>query len=360
MAWPLITVGGSPHEQGLAHGRLLAPLIAQNLTLYFARFQGEAGLSREEALALARPYAQMLPNAHPAYHEGLEGIATGADLPLADIIALNVRYEILYTAHTNLLLADGCTAAALLPAATKDGRLLIGQNWDWIPAVNGAIVRTEPEEGPATLAFTEAGIFGGKIGFNAAGVALCVNGMLSTKDGHSPGTPFHVRCRDILRSPTLAEATAAATKGKRPATANFLIAHAPDGIADVEAAPTDCRVIPPQDSILAHANHFADPHEIEATEPPNPRRRLSCQRQERLNALLRSNRPVSAASFASHLQDHLNDPYCLCRHGNEPDLPPERQMSTVTSIVMDPTQGTLQATQGPPCQSAATLYTLAP
>ncbi|MCH7494316.1 peptidase C45, partial [bacterium] len=118
MAWPQITVGGTPHEQGLAHGHRLAPLVAHNLALYFSRFREEAGLSREEVLAMADPYLEALRIGHPGYHAGMEGIATGSGQPLLDIAALNVRYEILYSAHTKALLADGCTAAALLPEAT--------------------------------------------------------------------------------------------------------------------------------------------------------------------------------------------------------------------------------------------------
>ncbi len=58
-------------------------------------------------------------------------------------------------------------------------------------------------DGLRTLSFTEAGIFGGKIGLNSAGLGLTVNGLTTTDDDWSRlSKPFHVRCYEICAPAT--------------------------------------------------------------------------------------------------------------------------------------------------------------
>ena len=172
----------------------------------------------------------------------VRGIADGAGQPVDRIAALNVRYGILYSQFgqnaTTVRVPDGCTAFAVAPEASLDGHLLVGENWDWIPEVRGALLHTTEADGFATLAFTEAGIFGGKIGLNSAGLGLVINGMTTTTDDWSRlSSPFHARCRAILRARDLDAATAVITAAPRACAANFLLAQAPDRIVDIEAAP---------------------------------------------------------------------------------------------------------------------------
>ena len=52
----------------------------------------------------------------------MEGIAKGAGKEYADILALNVRTEIVFGAFS-----DGCTAVSL----KSPDKSYLGQNWDW-------------------------------------------------------------------------------------------------------------------------------------------------------------------------------------------------------------------------------------
>ncbi len=138
-----------------------------------------------------------------------------------------------------------------------------------IPDVRGAVVRTVEPDGLATLSFTEAGIFGGKIGLNAAGLGLAINGLTTTADDWSRlGTPFHVRCYEILRSRDLDAATAGLAGAGRAYSANFLIAQAPDRAIDIEAAPDGACRLRPEGGWLVHTNHFLDPDALGVVEPP--------------------------------------------------------------------------------------------
>src|SRR5947207_3458504 len=158
MPLPLLRLSGSPYAQGRQHGRELRERIAENLQIYFDRFQRASGLSRPEVLERGDRYAEAIARQNPDYAEGMRGIVDGSGFDPRAIAALNARYEIIYYQVTAKAMAasDGCTAFAVLPEASANGHLLLGQNWDWIPGVLGAVLPTEHPDGLETLAFTEA------------------------------------------------------------------------------------------------------------------------------------------------------------------------------------------------------------
>ena len=364
MTLPLINLSGTPYEQGVEHGRHLKARIFHNLDVYYDRFSREGGLSREEVLARARQYASAIAVHNDAYHDSMQGIAAASGASFEDIVALNVRYEILYyqykvnTMRNQGRTADGCTAFALSPAATESGHLIIGQNWDWIPGVQGAILHTASDDAITgtgetpfrTLTFTEAGIVGGKIGLNSTGLGLVINGITSMDDDWTGlQKPFHVRCYEILQQRTLEEATAVVTEGGRACSANFLLAQRPDRAINLEAAPIAVNRIGWKEGAVVHANHFVDPGAIGVEEPPDDDyRRLSCRRQERLEKLLQERRPVNVSDLKRYLRDHETPPRTICRH-EDPDAPIDEQSRTVTSVIIDLSENILHLTDGPPC-----------
>jgi isopenicillin-N N-acyltransferase-like protein len=351
MSLPLLRLSGRPYEQGLEHGHRLRDSIAHNLAVYFERFESEAGLARSEVARRSGVYLGALQATAADYVAGMQGIADGSGFDLQDVVALNVRYELIYCQVSAMAMAEGCTSFAVLPERSVGGHLLMGQNWDWIPEVKGTVVHTREEGGQETLSFTEAGIFGGKIGLNSAGVGLAVNGMLSTEDDWTRlSRPFHVRCFEILRARSLPEAVDVIARERRACAANFLISDAASGAVDVEAAPDRMRAIEPQTGWLAHTNHFFEPHLLGTSEPPNPRRKYSFSRCRRISALLDSTRPADVSQLQAILRDHHGRPNSLCRHPDL-DFPPAQRHITVTSVIMDLHERRMWITDGQPCRS---------
>lgn len=360
MSLPLLHLSGTPYEQGRVHGRELRERIAHNLAVYFDRFAREAQLPRAETLARAARYREAIAAGHPAYFAGLRGVADGAGRDLDEIVALNVRYELLYYQFGALALArhDGCTSFAVTPDASADGHLLLGENWDWIPQVRGAVLHTVEPDGLETLAFTEAGIVGGKIGLNSAGLGLAINGLTATDDDWSrPSTPFHVRCYDILRARDFDAAVAVVTGEARACSTNFVIAQAPDRVVDIEAAPSRTRALGPDGGCLAHTNHFLDPAALGVVEPPNEKYPHSYHRLNRMRALLDAGHPLSIADLQAALRDHDGHPYSICRH-IDPAEPPEEHYTTVTSAIVDLHARMLLLSDGPPCENPYRQFSL--
>jgi len=347
---PLIRLEGTPFEQGLSHGRQARGRIEQNLSIYFDRFQREGRISRREVLQRAKDYWRVIQDQSLNYAEALKGVTQGSGCDLLEIVALNVRYEILYHQFTANALSDGCTSFAVLPARTASGHLLLGENWDWIPQVQGAVLHVQ-EGDSEVLSFTEAGIVGGKMGLNSWGLGLVINGLTSTDDDWSRlAVPFHVRCYEILHAKNINEATKIVATRQRSCSANFLIAQIHDRAVDIEAAPFATRTFVPEDGSLSHTNHFLDPEALGVVEPPSEKRPHSYHRLRCIRRLLAKKRSLTVDDVKAHLRDHDGHPYSICRHidGEEP---PEEHYQTVTSVVMDLHERTMWISDGPPCAS---------
>ncbi len=358
MTLPFLQLSGIPFEQGLKHGEELKELIQHNIKIYFERFERECLLSPSEVLTRAEKYSEAIKIQNPRYFDAMRGIAEGSEFSLGEITALNVRFEIMYYEICMKVLRDGCTAFAVSPEATANGHLLIGQNWDWIPDVKGALVRSKEPNDTSVLSFTEAGIVDGKIGLNSSGLGLTISGLYTTDDDWSRlCKPLHVRCYEILRSRNIQDALRVITDEKRACSTNFLLAQVPGSIADVEAAPERTRIIHSNEGHLVHTNHFLDPEDMDVVEPPLERRKFSVLRHRRMNEFLGSKRPISIDYVQVYLRDHAEHPYSLCRH---PDLtlPQEERYITVASMIMDLDARIMYISDRQPCENPYQLVHL--
>jgi len=344
---------GTTYEQGLSHGEALKESIEKNISIYIDRFENEANIERIDLLNNASIYLNYLYKQSPEYVDALNGIAKSSCQELVKIAMLNLRYELLYHAlgkrYQNKLI-DGCTSFAILPESTYNNHLIIGQNWDWIPDVDCALATSIDVDGLQRLSFIEAGIFAGKPGMNSAGIGLAVNGMYTIDDNWARfKKPFHLRCYNVLRSTNMDESLSSLTNSPRSCTANFVLGHSPKRAVNIELAPDKLRLIDPIDGIISHANHFSNPDVVGVLEPPNPRRYFSEFRQNRMERLLKEQKPLDIMRIKNILKDHDNNPQSLCRHRDDA-LPRSQHTITKTSMIMDLEDRKMWVTNGQPCK----------
>jgi isopenicillin-N N-acyltransferase-like protein len=345
-----VTLTGSPYEQGVEHGRVLREHIARNLEIYFHRFASEGKLTRAETLHRAGKYAEVIERGNPDYHAAMLGVAEGSGFSFEELVALNVRYEIIYYQFGINAVEDGCTSFVVSREMSSNGHVLLGQNWDWIPQVQGAVVHTVDDSGLETLSFTEAGIVGGKIGLNSEGLGLAVNGLTSTFDNWSRlKKPFHARCYEILRSSDVESAIKVLTAEPRSCSTNFVIAHKSGRAIDVEVAPETLRFLETEKGKIVHANHFLDATVLGVEEAPVERMQ-SRHRYKRFCDLIMDQQSVSLEDLKRFLRDHDGHPNSVCRH-EDPAEDPDEHYATVTSVIMDLEEGAFHITDGPPCAS---------
>ncbi len=363
MRLPVLRLKGSPHEIGYRHGQQAQDKIQRNLEVYFRRFKNETALSRDEALSRAERYLQVIRRVSPTYARTMEGVALGSKTRLLEITALNVRYELMYSQFARIGLkpmprVDGCTAFGVMPEATVNRHLLMAENWDWIPQVEGLFLKIRPAVGPDVLCFTEAGVVGGKIGLNSEGIGLAINGLISNKDDWERlRKPFHVRCSEILGSKTLLQAVSRITRGERSCSANFLVGQqtklGAGKIVDVESAPKATGALSPENGTLAHTNHFSNPKQLGVTQVLDEERKSTLNRFARITQLLRQmrsgNGKMSMRRAEEMLMDHNGKPESVCRHENR-TFPVDERYRTVVSVVMDLYTRQLKTTLGSPCE----------
>jgi isopenicillin-N N-acyltransferase like protein len=361
-----IRVEGTHYERGRQYGaqaRAQVHLSVQAYQRVFAHYAGWDWPSvRRAAAAFEAPIAAF----RPAYLDEMRGIADGAGLDAADVLAINVRTEVMYAAKARQAplaarareLPAECSAFAVVPAPRAAGgqaATLIGQNWDWLlhSAQTLIVLEARPDDGPAFVTVVEAGLLA-KVGLNAAGLGLVTNALVTDADTGAPGLPYHVLLRAILDCATVTEALGVLQAGMRSSSANYLIAHASGAALDVEAAPGDFTRLYPQfpgHGLLLHTNHFLSPrlHPVDVSLWAMPSSAVRLQR-------LRAGATGCAAGsgtldgFRALLADHADYPHSICYHPDPRDHPLE-QGATIASVLMDLTARRLWLAPGNPCQA---------
>jgi isopenicillin-N N-acyltransferase-like protein len=307
-----------------------------------------------------------------AYDDGclvqLEGMAEGAGLDFEDLLALNLRSEVMFggtlhgagAAHRPSGDAAAsaapspaeCTAVVALPEATDDGHTLLAQNWDWLIHTRDTtiVLEARPDDGPAYVTVVEAGLLA-KTGLNANGVGVVTNTMVSDLDAGEPGVPYHVILRSLLASETVADALGRLYRATRCSSANYLVASG-DGLAmDAEClpgGPQNVLVDLPECGVLVHANHFVSPR-FGAVDVGLPTMPDSLFRRSRLASLVRADEgPVSRARLQQAFADHAGHPFGVCSHEDTRTVVVD-QYATIASLVMDLTERRLWLASGTPC-----------
>ena len=359
MTYPHVRVEGGPRDRGRSYGEQARERVRLSLDAYASVFQHYTGWDWPKATAEALRFENAIAEYEPRCLEEMRGLAEGAGVEYRDILALNVRTEVIFAAKARQAREEmrqqgECSAFASLPAASAEGHTLVGQNWDWrLHSFDTVVVlEARQDEGPDFVTVVEAGLLA-KTGMNSSGIGVATNALVTDDDVGAPDVPYHVVLRALLDSETIPDALAAVQRRPRSSSANYLIAHE-DGIAvDIEAAPGDFSrlfLLFPENGILLHTNHFRSPafdgKDVSLWAMPDSPFRL-----ERLQTLVRDAGPgVSLETFQVALADHASYPLGICCHPDE-RLDLHEQGATVASVVMDLDARTLWLADGHPCST---------
>jgi isopenicillin-N N-acyltransferase-like protein len=201
---------------------------------------------------------------------------------------------------------------------------------------------------PAYVTLTEAGMLA-KIGFNARGFGVCLNILRSVFDGGRAGVPVHVLLRALLKRSSVNDAVAFCSTLSFGGSSNILCADRGGEVASLEFSPRGLRVVRGEAGTLCHTNHFLHPDALDwqAAHLPN------------LSTLPRLGRALElAAARPKHgiedlqrlLRDESAGPLSICR---KPDLslPPEAQLETVASVIMDLGRGVMHVAPDVPSRA---------
>jgi isopenicillin-N N-acyltransferase like protein len=268
---PVVTCTGSPAERGEQHGEALRGLIAEGLGRWAESIASTHGVAPDTYIAGFEEGTDFLPAIRrwtPGLLDEIEGIARGSAQPWQWIYAYNLLDEEWTWARDQKAgTAPGCTVAGFAP---EDGTTLLAQTMD-IPSVHDgtqAVLRSEPEDRPAALIFTPAGMIG-LTGCNEEGLAVVVNN-LDMLPASRTGLPVAFVMRGVLERRSLADAVDFVSQVAHATGQHYGIA-APEGLASVEAWATGVAVSPESGARLLHANATGLSRARGRAEPRRPR-----------------------------------------------------------------------------------------
>ncbi len=346
--YPEISVSGSPRELGRQIGESTREQIQGFRELATQQVRLHSSVSVESARQIADDSLPFVEEYAPDALEELRGIAEAAGVSLTDLMLLQIRNQLNFS-------DTGCTSLSVA-ADCSSGRI-VAQNWDSDPALDAftVVLTRHPDGKPTFTTITQAGLIA-YIGFNAAGIGVCLNTLPAP--GRVKGVPHYFTVRKIYESSTLGEAVSAVQSARRAIPANIMMTT-PEGPADLEVTMDGVRVLQSdQRGLLTHANHCEHPDLVEINSR-FPEMIQSHARKQRIEELVETlpGSEDGIAQIQSALRDHQGYPRSICRHVN--DDPETGFWQTVFSVLIEPEQRRMRITRGTPCEHPYEEYGMA-
>ncbi|KAH7140325.1 acyl-coenzyme A:6-aminopenicillanic acid acyl-transferase-domain-containing protein [Dactylonectria estremocensis] len=324
---------GTPYEIGNQHGTQAKDKVAGSISFYKDLFQATCDLDWAEVSQQASTYVESLQKLCPRYVEEIQGLADGAGVQFLDVLALNVRTEIMFGLFTHDpsldIKSDGCTSLA---CQNPSGTMLLAQNWDWQvrQAANLFVCHiSQPDTSLPNIAMvTEGGVIG-KIGLNSSGVGVCLNAIRAR--GLDPSKlPVHLALRTALESKSRAAAIEQINAAGIAGSAHILLSDE-FGATGLECTSIGIKEIQMDgDGSIVHANHLVLEHpgvDEPVWLPDSP------HRTARIDKLLKgkaSSSPITASSLFELFKDEQGFPEAInrCQVGTS-------DVETLFNIIMD-------------------------
>lgn len=247
---------------GFTHGSQAQKQVHGSIAFYDQLFQSSTQLQWQEVRSRAQEFLNQAKAKTPRYVEEMQGIADGAEVLVADIMALNCRSEItfgLFVESNKPIDSDGCTSMSWKTTNTT----FLSQNWDWMPEQQSNLIICRVSQTNADIPdfqmITEAGIIG-KIGFNRAGVGCCFN-AIRARGVDTTRMSIHFGLRMVLESRSKEKAIASLKEHGIAGSAHLLIGDQ-SGAIGLECSHLGFQELH-ADSLgrIYHANHYLANHE---------------------------------------------------------------------------------------------------
>jgi isopenicillin-N N-acyltransferase-like protein len=340
-----IVVSGTPREMGRQIGETARDEIRGFVAIALERVNKTVSVSHSRAMDVAERSLAFAERYSRDMTDEIRGMAEAAGCSVVDLMLLQVRNQLKPDADA------GCTSLSL----AAHGRSIVAQNWDNDPALDPftIVLTRRPTGKPATVNVTQAGLIA-YIGFNDAGIGLCLNTLPAPS--RELGVPHYFTVRGIYESPSLHGAVEAVRRAERAIPANILLAT-PQGPADLEVTVDSVHVLTDTcDGVVTHTNHCLHP-ELACINEQFPELIESHPRKRRIDALIHSsNAPGGVDRVKAALRDHENHPRSICRHNN--DDPATGFWQTVFSVIIEPNARRMHVTRGTPCDHPYEVYEL--
>lgn len=354
-----IELQGSPYERGETLGREAGDLVKKNVDYYLSLWNKYSKVDVNEVRSMAGKFTNSIKSYDPEILDEMRGIADSTSCELEDIIALNARYEFVYSLM-GLMSGNGpaateCTSMGFVPEFTHTGHTIVSQNWDYIVGVEDTCILFEEIQEPYkpnVLMHAEAGIIGHK-GINSEGIGLTVNALQSIDDKFDPKVPLWVLARGALNQRSVSDAMFAIVGHPRSVSGNFMLGQKGGEVFNIELMPTDYGLISATNGYVVHTNHFTGftpDAGFDMTRKLAPNSLVRYHRALRKLAMRESAGKITNKEIQAIYRDHFSEPTSICRH---PDMKAEYDFRarTIASLILDLDDLSMDVTNGEPCEN---------
>lgn len=342
---PLVKLIGEPEEIGWQHGQQIEDRIREAWMFYSRTlFGNRISFLKDQG----NQYLESIYGFSDAYGKEIEAIAAASNHRSWEIAVLNARTEIFLKLLEENPLGE-CTAAYF--PKTR----VLGQNWDWMKQLEPLVVLMEIErkDGHRILQLAEPGIIG-KIGFNCAGIGVCLN--ILTGKASRPAVPVHVLLRAVLDGGSIADILSRFSKIHHGTCSNILMADDQGRFINMEFSGEKMEVVNDAGPFFLHTNHYlsdlANDHDIEKDiiYPSS-----ICRYTRGRDLLDPFEADAGVSELKTVLMDPSGDPYPICApYMNYFGF----ENGTICSIIMDLSKRSMDISIGNPRQNAYKTFAL--
>jgi isopenicillin-N N-acyltransferase like protein len=265
---PLISVSGSPYDQGFGHGSQIKDLVQRAIWLWRERVARVYGVHADIFIRRfldTTDYRTAILEYTPDLMEEVEGLAKGADVDFDTMFAFQLMDEVWMNGQRALSgpaaataepepVADKCTSLGV--NRTKTHATIVAQNMDLEGFRNGyqVVIRHQPKNDETQqLVLTCAGLIA-TTGLNSAGLGVCVNALTQLRY-EMQGLPVAFVIRGLLDQPGLQAACRFAIEVPHATGQNYLIGDRKQ-VRMFECSAGGATEYPGEgDGTLVHTNH---------------------------------------------------------------------------------------------------------
>jgi len=272
-----------------------------------------------------------------------------------DILVPDMVHYLAGRSFTPLAAPPMCSGFFASGDATKDGKLLIGRNFDFFGRgvwnTNNAIIVMHPEGGRRFCWLGALGVPASGQGFNESGLMVGLHTKF-TRDVATRGAPLFAIVRDVLADcQTLAEAIACITARPRICGLTLFVADTrARTAAAVGFSARQAEIVRPENDLLVRTNHYTTGEMQRFEVTPHPWRANSYARFQRLTEFLNEKRGALTAEDVPLILSDCLDPFERRKRVTGSIL---AAANNVQSIVMSPDDDALWLANGdyPVCHS---------
>jgi len=338
---------GKPFDRGVTYGLLAQNLMGNQEAVFYKQVQKIVSDQDklERLLKIVAWYNRKLPyHFSDEYQQEILGESyfmnsdfDWAGPPYFRALNLHGAHDIGHALQDLMLV--GCTSFAAWGENSKDGKLILGRNFDFYAGEGFSeekmVVFMKPEKGIPHMMVSWPGFLGAVSGMNAKGLTVTINAGKS-KVPLKTGTPISILTREILQyASNIEEAITIAESRKVFVSESILVGSAVDGKAVIiEKSPKKQGVFVSQENQLVCSNHFqSEAFEKDKKNEEHIEKWHSQYRYERMNQLLDSVDKVDYLDVAEILRNKEGLENKMIGYGNEKAI---NQMMAHHGIIFKP------------------------